>query len=460
MPGGPRGNAHSSFVERDNLGLAALVEHEIERPGHDEQDLVAVGVNPVQTRIAQDRRLGVPLDSSSRGCECGRAADEARVVPSRVLSVHKYILFIIIEHDITLNMTRTGAEPDLDLYRPALQKWMPKAEIRAPGKALVQFDGVVTRMAAGGAFRYLVEVKRHLRYQDVGVVIEQLNRYRATLPPGRAGDRVLLLAPHVRRQQAAAFERAGIDYLDLAGNAHLQAPGLFVHVEGRKPQTELATAPGRPQKGWIKTVMAILIRTELTDAPYRALADEADVALGTVAGCMNDLAARGLLLKGKGRRRVDDRQALVALWVQAYIEGLRPKLKERRFQVRAEGKQEIWARLQRVLAERAHPWALTGADQAARRVPFFRANETEIYAPVRALEDREAQKALVAQPARGGNLLVIEPPGPLAMAGETDDNLPVAPGLLAYAELRYRGTGQALEAAELLLPKVLDDAAP
>ena len=49
------------------LGLAALVENEIERPGHDEQILVAVGVDPVQTRIAQDRRLGVPFDSSSRG---------------------------------------------------------------------------------------------------------------------------------------------------------------------------------------------------------------------------------------------------------------------------------------------------------------------------------------------------------------------------------------------------------
>ena len=35
---------------------------------------------------------------------------------------------------------------------------------------------------------------------------------------------------------------------------------------------------------------------------------------------------------------------------------------------------------------------------------------------------------------------------------------PVAPDLLAYAELRYRGTGQALEAAELFLPRVLDDA--
>ena len=375
--------------------------------------------------------------------------------------VQKYALFSSNERAIKANMTRPAAAPDLDMYRPALQTWMPKAEIiRAPGKALALFDGVVMWTAAAGAIRYLVEEKRHLRHQDVGVVIEQLNRRRANLPPGQAGDRILLLAPHVRRQQAAALERAEIDYLDLAGNARLQAPGLFVHVEGRKPRKDLATVPGRPQKGWIKAVMAVLIRPGLTNAPYRALADEADVALGTVAGCMNDLAARGHLLKGKDGRRVDDRQALVALWVQAYMEGLRPKLKERRFQVRAEGKQEIWARLQKVLAERAQPWALTGADAAKRRMPFFRAEETEIYAPVRALEDREAQKALVAQPAaRGGNLLVIEPPGPLAIAGETDDDLPVTPGLLAYAELRYRGTGQALEAAELLLPTVLDDAA-
>ena len=307
---------------------------------------------------------------------------------------------------------------------------------------------------------YLVEEKRHLRHQDIGFVIARLNRSRADLPPSQAGDRVLLLAPHVRQQQAAALERAEIDYLDLAGNAHLRAPGLFVHVEGRRPQKDSAPARGRPQKGWIKTVMAILIHPELADAPYRALAERADVALGTVAGCMNDLDVRGHLLKGKGGRGIVDRHALVALWVQAYIEALRPKLKERRFQVRAERRQDIWPRLQNVLAERAQPWALTGADAAGRGMPFFRADETEIYAPVRALEDREAQKALVAQPAaRGGNLLVIEPPGPLAITGGADDALPVAPGLLAYAELRYRGTGQALEAAELFLPEVLDDAA-
>ena len=337
---------------------------------------------------------------------------------------------------------------------------MPKAELRAPGKALARWDGVVIGKAPGGPFRYLVEEKRHLRFQDVGVVVEQLNRRRADLPADHTRDRLLLLAPHVRPQQGIALERAEIDYLDLAGNAHLKVPGVFVHVEGRRPLKEPPPARMRPQKGWIKTVMALLIRPELTNAPYRELAAQADVALGTLAAGMNDLIARGLVIDGKAGRRVADRQGLVALWVQAYIEGLRPKLKERRLQVRAQDKQEIWTRLDAVLRDRGERWALTGADAAERRTHYFRAEDTEIYAPIRALDDRDTQKALIAQPAvRGGNLLIIEPPGPLAMPEIAADALPTAPDLLAYAELKYRGTDQALEAAELLLPRVLDNAA-
>ncbi len=179
------------------------------------------------------------------------------------------------------------------------------------------------------------------------------------------------------------------------------------------------------------------------------------MALGTVAQCVTDLTARGLVQEGKDGRRLVDRDALVALWVQAYVDVLRPRLKARRFQVRAEAKPDLWARLEVTLARHHIQWALTGADAAERRTHFFRAEDTEIYAPVDAI-DRETQKALIAQPVeRGGNLLVIEPPGPLARPTLVEPGLPVAPDLLAYAELRYRGTEQALEAAQLLLPTVL-----
>jgi hypothetical protein len=359
------------------------------------------------------------------------------------------------------NMARPATVADLEAYEPALQKWMPKAEVRPAAGPLDRFDALLTwKTPGGGTIRYLVEEKRHLRYQDVAVIADQLTRRKADVPAKHAADRLLLLAPHVRPQHAETLERAEIDYLDLAGNVHLKVPGLFVHIEGRQPPKETRTTPERPQKAWIKVVMAMLIRPDLINAPYRTLADQADVALGTIAKCMNDLTLRGLLLERKDGRTIPNRQALVALWVQAYVEGLRPKLKERRLQVRADEKQQIWDRIRAVLADRGQPWALTGADAAEVRTHFFRAEETEIYALLRPFEDRDIQKALTAQPAvRAGNLLVIEPPGPLAIPHANDEGVPLAPDLLAYAELRYRGTEQALEAAELLLPKVLDHAA-
>jgi hypothetical protein len=356
-------------------------------------------------------------------------------------------------------MARPAQAADLDLHRPALDKWMPNAELRLPARPLARFDGVVTWRMAGRTIRYLVEVKRHFRHQDAAVVAEQMNRRRAELTGDHRRDRLILLAPHVRAQQAAVLEAACIDYLDLAGNVHLTVPGHFVHVEGRRPPMERVTAPARPQKGWVKTVMALLIRPELVDAPYRPVAEAADVALGTVAKCMTDLTVRGLLRDQRGGRTIADRAALVALWVQAYIDVLRPGLKERRFQVRADDKPQLWVRLQAALAGREQRWALTGADAAARRNGFLRTEDTEIYAPIAIFDHREVQKALVAQPAvRGGNLLVIEPPGPLVLPDAVEQTIPAAPDLLAYAELRYRGTGQAVEAADLLLPKVLGDA--
>ena len=165
----------------------------------------------------------------------------------------------------------------------------------------------------------------------------------------------------------------------------------------------------------------------------------------------NLLLGGWLRVRSSGRRAVErDIGAMETLF---------PVLAERRLQVRADDKPQIWARLQTVLGERGQGWALTGADAAAQRDHYFRAAETEVYAPVRIFDDREVQKALVAQPAaRGGNLLVIEPPGPLAVPRGAVDGVPTTPNLLAYAELRYRGTGQALEAADLLLPKVMGDA--
>jgi hypothetical protein len=348
--------------------------------------------------------------------------------------------------------------PPLEPYLAPIATWMPGVDtvaVEQPHAARRRFDAALTWKGPRGTIRYLAEVKRHLPAQDVRVVIDQLQRWREELPAAERRAKLLVLAPTVRPHQAAVLERAGVDYLDLGGNVHLAGPGLLVHVEGRQALKEPLARRGRPNKGWVRAVLTWLVQPELVGRPYRDTAEQAGVALGTVAACIQDLVARGLLVDAKQGRQIADRPQLVALWVQTYVDVLRPKLTERRLQVRAETKPEIWNRLGEVLAKREVPWALTGADAAERRTHFFHAEDTEIYAPIAAFDDREMLRRLVAQPAgRGGNLLVIEPPVGAATPANEDDP-PVAPDLLTYAELRYRGTGQALEAAELLLPGVV-----
>ncbi len=127
----------------------------------------------------------------------------------------------------------------------ALRQWAPKAEIRVPAKPLGHFrrnHHFVRRLR----IRHIVEEKRHLRHQDVGVVVDQLNRRRADLPADHIGDR-LLLAPHIRTQQAAALERA--HRLSRSRRQCSRAPGLFVHVEGRQPAKE-PTPTRSPAQGY------------------------------------------------------------------------------------------------------------------------------------------------------------------------------------------------------------------
>lgn len=352
------------------------------------------------------------------------------------------------------------ATPNLQPYLARLATWMPGAETRAPKAAAkpARFDAFLAWKGPKGTIRYLIEEKRHLQNQDVRVVIDQLKRWQEQLPHGERKAKLLLVAPAVRPHQAAILEQAGIDYVDLAGNAHLVGPGVLVHIEGRQTAKQPTAQRGRPNRGWIKTVLTLLVQPELVAGPYRLLAEQAQVALGTVAGCINDLTVRGLLQEGNDGRWITDRQQLIALWVQAYVDVLRPKLEERRFQIRIDHKPDAWQRLRDVLGKHKVRWALTGADAAERRTHFFRVQETEIYAPIGVFDDRTLQKELVAQPAaRAGNLLVIEPPAPVAIPPANPNEPPVTSVLLAYAELRYRGTAQALEAAEILLPEVIGD---
>jgi hypothetical protein len=151
------------------------------------------------------------------------------------------------------------------------------------------------------------------------------------------------------------------------------------------------------------------------------------------------------------------------LWANAFVHTLRPRLAERRFRIpKAATPNEPLTRLQNVLKAHDVAWCTTGATAALELTHYYQTDVLEIYAEPGAMTNLILRE-LKAQPtADEANLIVIEPPIPDLMrnAAEQGEPFPVAPALLAYAELRYHETDQAAEAAELLLPLIEEPDAP
>ncbi len=164
------------------------------------------------------------------------------------------------------------------------------------------------------------EVKRWLNPHTLGLAVEQLKR----LP-----EKVLLVTEYVNPNMAERLKQMDVPFLDTFGNAYVNAPPLFIYIKGHKAPARRPVE--RPTRAFVpaglKVVFALLCRQELVDAPYRTIAQTANVALGTVAWVLDDLERLGHLLElGKRGRRLIRKRDLLERWVAAYPDQLRPKL--------------------------------------------------------------------------------------------------------------------------------------
>ena len=136
-------------------------------------------------------------------------------------------------------------------------------------------DAAIEFPEHGGHF--LVEVKKWAQQANLGALINQVRSL-----PGRG----LLVADYVNPNMAQALREQDVQFLDTAGNAYLNQPPLFIFVTGKKN-------PGQPKKmregpnrafdvAGLKVIFGLLCDPALAAQPYRAIADRAGVALGTV----------------------------------------------------------------------------------------------------------------------------------------------------------------------------------
>jgi hypothetical protein len=288
-------------------------------------------------------------------------------------------------------------------------------------------DALIKIPADRGGRRFVAQIKAVDRFQTPAQVKAQLQKYAK--PP-------LLVTPFISREIAEHCRDLRLSFIDTAGNAYLEAPGLYVYVIGQPRPRDMKTSGFRAVgPAGLQVTFALLSRPELVRAPYREIAHAAATALGTITHVMRDLESRGFLT-GRHDRTLLDPRRLLDEWVTHYPITLRPKLHPRRF----EGRQEFLAR-----AELKPLGAYWGGEPAAERLTrFLKPAHFTIYS-------RKPPNRLVATlRLRGnatGNVEVLDTFWNFEADPKHSD---LVPPVLAYADLLATRDGRNLEAANLI----------
>jgi hypothetical protein len=157
-------------------------------------------------------------------------------------------------------------------------------------------------------------------------------RYGATMPLAAArtetAERPMLVYRHfVAAKSGDAFRRAGVQYLDAAGNAWIEFADVLIDVRGRPrpdgaaPRTRLAGnlfSSARAQVAFV-----LLAWPHLWDAPQREISKAAGVSVGQVNDTLKLLHGAGYYGVGGARPGA---AALLDLWAAAFPTGLAHRL--------------------------------------------------------------------------------------------------------------------------------------
>lgn len=256
--------------------------------------------------------------------------------------------------------------------------------------------------------------------------------------PGQPQPAVLV-APHVAPARAERLREAGIPFIDAAGNAYLEAPGVYVYVIGCEPPPGLVAAAPKKVRAFagagLRILFVLLCEPDYLNKPYREIARAAGVALGNVPGVLTDLETLDYLRIPKtGYKTLRRLEELQDQWVTQYLQQFRPRLKIRRFRA---ANPDWWGNID--IRDYGACWGgdvaadkLTGHLKPMQITVWYRGDPAPLL---------QAQR-MRADPA--GDVELIEAFWHFAPDAET------APPLLVYADLLGTGDPRAIETAKLI----------
>ncbi|MFS8978315.1 type IV toxin-antitoxin system AbiEi family antitoxin [Cupriavidus necator] len=266
----------------------------------------------------------------------------------------------------------------------------------------------------------------------------------------------LLITTYLSPFLAEHCRNIGLQFIDTAGNAYLEAEGLYIYVSGGRPDTTLlppkSRGTGNPTA--LRMIFALLSQPSLLQATYREIAQASGIALGSVGAVFKELAARGMLLEDATtkRRRLTAPDRMLDEWVASYPAILRPRLQVGRY---ATPDPDWWRTASEPVSGNAY-WS--GEVAAEKMTTFLRAERQTMYVDVAhkgAILKHMMQKYRL-RPQPDGPIEILDAFWPASLGNANPAG--IAPPVVVYADLMASLDSRNLEAARILRAGVLEHA--
>ncbi|MFZ1501225.1 MAG: type IV toxin-antitoxin system AbiEi family antitoxin [Giesbergeria sp.] len=292
---------------------------------------------------------------------------------------------------------------------------------------------------------YTVVPMPHLARATMGAALMQARQLAV-----EGGNPTLLVAEYVTPPVADDLRAQGQPFADAVGNAWLPAPLVFITGRKRASKPVPAAAGRADTPVGLKILFALLCDPALPDAPHRAIAAAAGVALGGVPAVLQDLQQQGHLLVLGKRRRLNATRRVLDAWAQAYARRLRDKTLHGAYVTPTF---DAWAEWPLDPSD-----GLWGGEPAANLLTnYLRPGVLTIYAQRLPPMLMARQRMTRADGQRERILEWRKPFWGQLPAGLRPD---VVPHVLVYADLLATGDGRCIETANVLYEQHLASAFP
>jgi len=293
------------------------------------------------------------------------------------------------------------------------------------------------------------EVKSSSRVAHINQAIEALTRSRASLASGAIP---VVAVPFMGEAGRQLCQERGVSFVDLSGNAHIEAPGLLIHVEGRPNKYVEKGRPASPFAPKSSRLARVLLRDPGHWWSQQGLANETQLGPGFISRLVKRLQEDGLVERDKRNQvRPSDPNLLLDAWRNDYRFERHDSLVGH---VSSRTGDELSSKVAHALGQSRISYALTGLSGAALLAPFAAHRRVTVFVGEQ-LKAGVLERLKFHAEEKGANLwLVVPRDSSVFWDAKEIDGIRCASAIQVYLDLKSMPE-RAEEAAEQLRSKYL-----